>query len=348
MVKHFNSIDEVLTLLQKDVVAGEMQQLFPLHSKYEYLWAAGGSLVPSIGSSFISPFVYRGQITRYQPCLPGVFRGLSAEVDRAIGWSSLSFPERAKLFVERVRLEEFVMALRDHPASAYAHEIGLRLDPFGLAQHYEMVTDRIDLTLDHLVAAFFATNMRSGDEWVPARDGVGVFYRLHTASMYESRQEHFVCIGKQTFPRPGEQKAFSLTLPLSYDFERLPVEVFTFQHAESCGRRLNDHFKGGALLFPPDVMAEVAQAIRLERSIPRQIATWLLGYDKTSREVLADSLGQFEDLLARHSDFRVSERDRITLTVAQQERALVGVEGMKSNFLEGVGAIAVRRAQECS
>lgn len=74
--------------------------------------------------------------------------------------------ERVRLFVDRVRLEEFLLALCDHPALDYAEQIGLRLQPYGLAQHYEMATDQLDLTQDHNVAVFFATNRRIGNEWV--------------------------------------------------------------------------------------------------------------------------------------------------------------------------------------
>lgn len=344
IIQHFNSIDEVLSLLKKNVVTDEMRNLFRLDG-IEYLWTAEGTLIPSITAPFVSPFLYRGQVGRYQPCLPGVFRGLTKGLVRGIGLNGLSPSDRARLFIERVRLEEFVLALFDHPASAYANEIGLRLHPIALAQHYELATDRIDLTQDHNVAAFFATNERIGNQWVPIDKGTGVIYRLHRSSFYKNLPEHLVCIGKQALPRPGEQKAYTLTLPLAYDFESLPIEVFTFQQADSCGQRLNSHFNGGSSLFPPDVMAEVANTIRSEGSISRRVAAWLLSYDKPSRELLAGSLDRFDDFFTQHADVRISERDRITLTVAQQERALAGVEDIKSTFLNGVGALAVRRAQ---
>lgn len=346
VVRHFESINEVLDLLEKDVVAGDMRKQFPLHAKYEYLWAADGTLIPSMCSSFVSPFIHRGQVARYRPCLPNVFRGLSQGADHARGWESLPLADRAKLFVERVRLEEFTLALLDHPACRYAKEIGLRLQPFGLAQHYEMATDRLDLTQDHHVAAFFATNARVGDEWMPVDGGVGVVYRIHTSSLFHSDSEHIECVGKQFLPRPEEQKAFTLTLPLGYDFERLPIEILTFQQRESYAKELNDRFAGGASLFPPDVMAEVAAAIRSESSISRHVAASLLSYDKPTQEYLADQTNNLEAFVAHHQNMRVSERDRITLTRSQQENASSAVEHMRSTFLKGIGAIAVRKAAE--
>lgn len=91
---------------------------------------------------------------------------MSQEASCERGWESLSLAERVRLFVDRVRLEEFLLALCDHPALDYAEQIGLRLQPYGLAQHYEMATDQLDLTQDHNVAVFFATNRRIGNEWV--------------------------------------------------------------------------------------------------------------------------------------------------------------------------------------
>lgn len=342
VAQQFDSVDDVLLFLEENIVADEVRERYPLHAKYEYLWASDGSLIPSMCQPFVSPFIYRGQVSRHSPCLPSVFRGLSKEADPVRGWESLSPSDRAKLFVERVRLEEFLLALQDHPASAYAREIGLRMQPFGLAQHYEMATDRLDLTQDHHVAAFFATNQRVGGEWVPVEEGMGVIYRIHTESFFRNRPKHFECVGKQFLSRPEQQKAFTLTLPLVCDFESLPVEIFTFRQDRLSALRLNDRFSGGLSLFPPDVMADVASEIRSEESISHQVAEGLLSYDKPTRAYLADSVTGYKALVRGRSASRVSARERITLSESQLEIAASAVERMRSTFLNGVGAIAVR------
>jgi len=341
-VEHFDSIDDVLEVLQKEVVADEMRARYPLHARYEYLWMAAGSLIPSVCSPFISPFLYRGQIARYRPCLASVFRGLKCDVYDGRGLSDLLPVDRIRLFVERIRLEEFVLALCDHPAMEYAAQIGLCMQPFGLAQHYEMATDQLDLSQDHNVAAFFATNYRIASEWVPASQGLGVIYRVRTGPLLDSRPGHVEFVGKQVLPRPEQQKAFTLRLPIAYDFERMNVEVFTFRQVPSCGRRLQDRYSGGAALFPPDVMAEVAETIRSEKTISRHVVEWLMDYDEHSREYMTDSTGELYRLIWEHLGVRVSNRGRFSLTASQQQIARVAVEQVKSTFLHNVGAIAVR------
>lgn len=345
VIRHYRSIDEVLELFEKDVVADEMRNFFPFVDS-EYIWTAEGFLIPSFTEPFASPFLYRGQTARYRPCLPSVFRGISAsKYASPAGLRGLSPAERVRLIIERARLDEFVSALFHHPASAYAQEIGLKLHPLALAQHYELATDRLDLTLDHMVASFFATNTRTDEGWVPVDCGTGVIYRLHAGLFRKHMPEQLVCIGKQTLPRPGEQKAYTLTLPLVLDFESLPMEICTFRQERSCGRRLNDRFNGGASLFPPDVLAEVAEAIRSEPSVPEWIVAWLLDNDLSCRDFFSGSVGQFEDLLFRYSNVRFSDRARIGLTTSQKERASQAVEAMKLTFLKGVGALAVRKAR---
>lgn len=345
VVRHFRSIDEVLDLFEQDVVADQARNLYSLDG-IEYLWTAEGILIPSITSPFASPFLYRGQTARYRPCLPSVFRGVSVNRCASSGWAGLSLAERVRLIVERVRLDEFASALFEHPASGYAREIGLKLHPIALAQHYELVTDRLDLTQDHMVAAFFATNTRTKDGWVPVDAGTGVMYRLVRRAFDENMPGELVCIGKQTLPRPGEQKAHTLTLQLALDFERLPIEICTFRHDHSCGRRLNDRFSSGDSLFPPDVLAEVACAIRSEPSVPQWIVAWLLSNDARCRDIFSGTPDQFGDLLLRYSHVRFSDRDRIGLTASQKERASQALETMKKTFLDKVGALAVRAAHE--
>lgn len=344
--RHFSSIDDLIEWVERDLVSAGMREMFPLHANYEYLWSSEGTLVPSPCSSFASPFLYRGQVERYQPCITSVFRGLDPESDFSLGWKGLSKRDRARLFIERVRLEEFVLALLDHPARGYAKEIGLRLNPIGLAQHYEMATDRLDLTQDHGVAAFFATNRCVDNEWVPVSEGVGVVYRVRTSLLDEVSPSRLECLGKQSLPRPGEQKAFTLTLPLSYDFERLPTEVLTFDQVGTCSLRLNGDYYGGASLFPPDVMADIAASIRSEHSIPRGVADWLLSHGDPALEYLGEDAGEFEALIERYSEVRVSGRERLTLTRSQHEQATSSLEETKLTFLDNVGAIAVRRAPE--
>lgn len=337
--KHFASIDAVLTELEKEGNAKYIRSFFQLDG-VDYLWTKDGTLVPSVAASFSSPYLYRGQVRRHRPCVPGVFRGLGL----ADHPHRLPPEDWVRCLVNRTKLEEFVEALENHPATAYAREIGLRTYPYGLAQHYELATDRIDLTQDHRVAAFFATNACENGIWSPATSGDGVLYRLHTVSFSKHFKDRLECLGKQALPRPGEQKAYALTLPLGMDFESLPIEVYTFPQISACGERINAHFNGGAALFPHDVMADIARAIRTDKVVPRSVLRGLMR-EAVPLAHLDDEVQRSTALIERQSSFTVSDRAPWALSPHQQEEAGTATEKMKETFLDRVGTLAVRRVR---
>ena len=317
-VTHLASVGEVLDALKADVPNNPFLRE---GSEDEYEWASDGELcrlIPTLSAPFSSPFIYRGQTSRFQPCVPGVFRGLPL----------LDHPQRlprsdlARCFMHRVRLEEFLDALEGHPATAFAKEIGLARFPMALAQHYEMVTDRLDLTQNPDIAAFFATNYPGGDGgWVEEHGGVGVIYRLRVRDFWRSQSPDspLEWIGRQALPRPGEQKAYTLQLPFGCDFESLPVEAFTFEQDQSWGRKLRSQFHEGRKLFPLDVMSEVAEGIRSARSMPlalvrRQLIRQGLSHEALERELEASA--------AYYSnEFGVSIEDRPTSVLSKNQLA---------------------------
>lgn len=336
ILRHFDSVESALALFDEALVGEELGKYFYLDT-VDHLWTSDGTLIPSITSPFASPYLYRGQVTRYSPCLPSVFRGL------APGDHPLKLPpgDRARLLIDRVRVEEFALALDAHPASSYAREIGLRLWPYAMAQHYELATDRIDLTQDHKVAAFFATHTFEDGRWAPVKDGVGILYRLHTTSFSRHFKEQLEGIGKQVWPRPSEQRAYALVLPLGLDFEALPIEIYAFDQDEACSLRIGGRFENGASLFPPDVMVDIASAIRSAPTLARSLLARVLGVD-TALEASARPLTEVQEFLEQQSTVRICDREPIGLSSSQLDTASAAVETMRSTFLDRVGALAVR------
>ncbi len=164
--------------------------------------------------------------------------------------------------------------------------------PVAIAQHYEIATDRIDLTQDPEVAAFFATNKRGADGiWRPigTREHRGVIYRLAVPSnAFEPDKCRllFEWIGRQALPRPGEQRAWTIRLPLGYDFDELPVERFFFRQHIECSRRLNAKFSAGHKLFPSDMVAAIASEIASCRTASRRtLERVLVNYGCTAKQL---------------------------------------------------------------
>lgn len=344
-VRHFNSIHEVMAHLLSEVP----ENLFARFMKDGYQWANDGGvgrLVPSPGSSFWSPFLYRGQNRRYSPCVPGVFRGFP----RVNHPGQLPRRDHAQSYLAGVRLEEFMWALTQHPAYTFSKEMGLVVSSEALAQHYELQTGRLDLTQDPHVAAFFASNWRdAAGVWRPMEDGEGVVYRVAVPRIMQGlgkhRESYLEWIGKQAWPRPGEQKGCTLLVPLGADFEEIDGDVFAFRHDAACGRHYNERFDGGRKLFPPDVLSEVADSIRTCATVAKSILIKTLERSDFTRQELDWQIHASTEYFAEHLSVEVTDRPPISLTEEQMLRAQVQVDAMKKTFFDNVRVYPVRKAK---
>lgn len=342
--RHFDSVAHAVAFLRSEIPENPFH---PMLDGKAYVWARDGEaarLLPSPGASFSSPYLYRGQIARHSPCIPGVFRGLPMVRD----FQQLSQLDQAKLFLARVRMEEFLAALPQHPAHAYSRQLKLAISGEALAQHYELPTDRLDLTQDPDVAAFFATNWRDDEGvWHPVREGQGVIYRSAVSDLRQvlgdAREHMLEWIGKQAWPRPGEQKAWTLCLPLGVDFEGLPVEILTFDHHEDASLHFHEMFARGDKLFPPDVLCELADHVKSSPTVDRNLVGKMIWLEDMSEGQFQQALDACAAYLLDQFQVGVVDRDPISLSSAQVAEAQAQTDQMKSTFLDDVGVLAVRR-----
>jgi hypothetical protein len=333
--QHFDSIEDVLAHLRADLPPPN--HYFPRWTA-EYIWATDGPgvrLVPPLSH----PYLYRGQTARNcnLPCLPGVFRGLPLIDDPR----KLTILEQARCLFRRIQLEEFICALDAHPASVFARQNSLVTYPVALAQHYEMLTDRMDLSQDMRVAAFFATNSRGADGvWYPQEKDTGVLYRLPIpANALDSLRSNFEWIGCQAFPRPGEQRAWALRLPLGMDFESLPIDALAFSHNAECGRRLADEFRGGQTLFPPDVLSEISEEIKSAGSVPRKLLHRVLAAYGLATDFQERGPNLVERWFNDGLEIAIVDRDIISLSAAQFAIAQESVRALTERFTGSVRAV---------
>jgi len=203
--------------------------------------------------------VYRGQTKFYSNCFSSIHRGA---------------PTALEVFIERLKAVEFELLIKKHPfVKGFANEKIenhlIRIDYEGLAQHYELKTELIDLTSDPYVAGFFATcryNREKG-EYAPVeeKDTIGVIYGYDFMLDYPSNKDKQYShgIGLQPLPRPETQKAFSYRLRKGERFNKMNrVSIFKFYHQPSVSNTFYDMFQGGKSLFPDDLIASKAAEIR--------------------------------------------------------------------------------------
>ncbi|MFP4573873.1 MAG: FRG domain-containing protein, partial [Desulfobacterales bacterium] len=167
----------------------------------------------------------------------------------------------------------FEEAIGEHPYVRVAEKTlfldnPLHIDKQGIAQHYGLCTDRIDLTSNFDVASFFATCKwdKEQNRFMPIKSSskLGVIYRvLHVFMMKNTQTKEgesaFSFVGWQPLPRPEQQRACSLCMQKGEDFIHIPtVQRYYFQHDGAISERIWNEFEQGKTLFPEDKAAILA------------------------------------------------------------------------------------------
>ncbi len=175
----------------------------------------------------------------------------------------------------------------------------------------------------------------------------GVVYGLHLPENAFGNSTPFEWIGRQALPRPGEQRAWALRLPMGIDFEQLQVDVFTFDHRRASAAKLRHKFQGGNALFPPDVIAKVAQRVRSISSVPRNIVASVLSSYGCARNALELALRDADERL-RERGISMVDRHPVSLSRAEHEQARAAVRRLKTDFSGVVRAVRMSSPQETS
>lgn len=216
---------------------------------------------------------YRGQTREYEVCL--------SSLDR--------INHDHELFATLCRSTYFQQALASHPAITYLQNFTPVIDPRaqplplcinleGIAQHYGLPTEYLDITSNFSVASFFATQRWDAKakkfEPMRAQSAPGVIYKLHPMFLMDSAQGcgeiPYVPVGWQPFPRPEQQRANAVRLKPGEDFATsMPVAKYYFKHCPKHSKHIYEEFEGGDLLLPADELAGFAESLMTKTSFPQ-------------------------------------------------------------------------------
>ena len=264
--KLFASIPALRSSIQKDIETYELpiekndvnKAFFePNNDTFEAVCIQEGNpqkiLIPAAN---MYPFLFRGQTKDFGKGLPSLYR----EEDKQTA---------PYLFLERLREVEFTELIKKHPVvKGFFDRHHFTVDFIGLAQHYGLKTDVLDLTNDLDVALFFAMCPYDSlnDQYTYHDDG-----KQHTAILYvvpptiyaPSLPDSFLkskitAIGLQPFKRPGAQRGFALHLP---DGEQLRAYKYEFQFTCEDSKKYFDQFKQGEALWIKDELIAKAKVI---------------------------------------------------------------------------------------
>lgn len=231
-----------------------------------WIWHSGDENGKGGAIPFAVSTLYRGQNTRHTPMLASIARGLQSRDILKI--FEAPAPDQAKIALRLAQSWWFAKELTRHPIFSHAASQNLDLNEIALAQHYGISTGYLDLSDDFNVSAFFATCRESTEGWQPADSGVGVIYRVNLSSN-KNTCDSYIPLGPQRLPRPYEQCAWVVEMPFCSGFEGWPgVEMLLFQHDRHVGEYFLEMFEGGAQLFPPDPLADIAEEILSCGEIP--------------------------------------------------------------------------------
>lgn len=192
-------------------------------------------------------FMYRGETHRNPTCRPSLLRNDSDD------WQA-----KAHLLLERVRVAELQLVMRDHPFEKVARRYGFETDYHGLAQHYGIRTSLLDLTSNVEIAAFFACVDWDWEQHSVRRlmdSGTGVLYRCDWSAFGPGFSKFFQPVGFGPGLRPARQHAWTFRLRPDRDFSTMPhVERFEFTHDHTASNAILRRFGGGSHLDPLDCL----------------------------------------------------------------------------------------------
>ena len=196
-----------------------------------------------------SPFTYmRGQNVYKKPCLPLLYR------------KENGIPSEESEIIAKIRTSEFIRVIQTHPI---VKSLGSTSDFLGIAQHYGMRTNLLDITNNKWVAAFFACTKNENDTYSPVgedyEDGIGVIYVTNKRNVADD----FQTLGYQYFERPSRQYSFTYELAKGVDFdEDENFDRILFRHDIAASTVIFNMAYAQKRFFPNDAPAIIANTIK--------------------------------------------------------------------------------------
>lgn len=173
-------------------------------------------------------------------------------------------------FLNICRTVVFEELLEIHPFIKYIYSLPpigknyLSVNLTGMAQHYGLHTDYLDITNNFDVACFFATCKYENGKYHPIGNiqKAGVIYRINELCMttpYFKSDIEIDYLGWQPLPRPEQQRASVLKVSKDTNLDTVSgVQKYYFKHSISQSKRLWKMFDEGKTLFPDDSAANLA------------------------------------------------------------------------------------------
>ena len=262
------TLQEVIDIIHKELAKrdyiGETspanQEMHQKHciGTFEAIISGNGNekyILPNITSLH---FLYRGQNQEVIPCKPSLYRGN---------------PTEEMIFIERMRFIVFKRLLHSHPVIRnffWKHQF--KVDELGLAQHYGLKTEVLDLTSSLDIALFFATcrynpTTDSYTYYDDSQEHQGILYVFlpildneptPSCNPADFLTQNIRVVGLQAFPRPGMQQAYGLHIKQG---NSIKCYMYKFSFTSSDSKYYYNLFKCGTTLWIKDILADKCRII---------------------------------------------------------------------------------------
>lgn len=220
-----------------------------------------------------TPFTYyRGQLKYFDSCLPVLYRYKGEELER-------------QRLLSKFQISEMRLVMQTHPVINDLMKVALSIPSVGiiklpilydgLAQHYGINTEYLDLTNNIWSAAFFASAKFFDGKYYPyeinedskLEDRYGVIYRLKCLAddgqVIAFLNEMISPIGLQYFNRPGRQCAFVKKMSENENFnDTQSLERTFFRHDNDANRLVFTLCQLGKQFYVDDSLANVVDEIK--------------------------------------------------------------------------------------
>lgn len=233
----------------------EYPQFKPKRGQFEKVKAEGKDGYILLPTSLDYGVLYRGQGSYYGRCLPSLYRQQMTNDE---------------LFVERVRIAEFRLFLEQFEVTQRFEQNHFLVAYVGLAQHYGLKTDVLDVTNNIDVAMFFAMcdYDRDTDSYKPKfeeKPYIGYLYAVlanndthNQSNPFGVYSDRLNVIGLQPFKRPGRQNGFACHVGSE---GKLNGYLYSFRYTKDDSIGIFNHFRGGEYLWCKDDVVDVAKVI---------------------------------------------------------------------------------------
>lgn len=277
---------------------------------------------------------YRGENSYHEDCRPSLYRKGMTDAD---------------IFVERIKRCEMELMMRQYPITdlfassiqAQAPDktwipIPFRIGYDGMAQHYGIKTEFMDITLDPWTAAFFAATKYDDatDSYSPIEDTDtyqhGVFYLRNEVPQLSPSHSRIDIVGMQPLSRPGCQSAYVFRMYPGENFNTM-AQKNLFRHDAEVNRKIFEHANRGNRLFPKELIGN-----RIRREIVRGEEFSQLAFSEAKRRY-ASALRE-ETLKGYLSDMHItiSTTDRQWFSNAEKKEALEYWETYKQELFSKI------------